>query len=138
MPDTSESLTGVLEEIAEAVGREAALAISEHYGGVRVSIPAKLQNDHWLIKLIGTEKATELAEYFSVGSPDDPRRTGIRDLIVPIRKFGAISRVGVELRRLALCDLQGGEATRSTARKFGLHERTLWRWRAKWKAEGLL
>lgn len=137
MPDDLD-LPGVLDEIAEIVGREAALTISEHYGGVRVSIPAKLHAEHWLVKLIGARKAQDLAEYFTVGSPEDRHRTGIRDLIVPSLDFGAFFRVGIEIRRLALRDFQSGESVRNIARKHRIHERTVWRWRAQWKAEGLL
>jgi len=130
--------TGIYEEIEEIVGRKATLALAEQYGGVRISIPAKLPDGHWLIKLIGADKAKALADYFAVGTGTGNYISGIRHVVLPAGPFGSLSRVRNELQRSALASLQNGGHPRQVARNLKVSERTIWRWRARWINEGLL
>jgi hypothetical protein len=56
------ALPGVLQEIAEVVGEEAALAIAAARGGTQVYIPPVPPSDHWLCKLIGVSGPALAAE----------------------------------------------------------------------------
>lgn len=61
------TLPGVLQEIAEVVGEEAAFAIAAARGGTQVYIPPVPPSDHWLCKLIGVELARLLADKLTMG-----------------------------------------------------------------------
>jgi hypothetical protein len=61
------ALPGVLQEIAEVVGEEAAFAIAAARGGTQVYIPPVPPSDHWLCKLIGVELARLLADKLTMG-----------------------------------------------------------------------
>jgi len=61
------ALPGVLQEIAEVVGEEAALEIAAARGGTQVYIPPVPPSDHWLCKLIGVELARLLADKLTMG-----------------------------------------------------------------------
>lgn len=50
-------LPGILREIAEVAGEEAALAIARARGGTQVYIPEKAAPGHWLTELVGLELA---------------------------------------------------------------------------------
>lgn len=123
------SLPGILAEIAEVVGDEAAWAILQRCGGTRVSFPAIPDPDHWLSHLIGHEAAKTLGRHFAVGSPDGKRETGLRDVVLPI---GPRSYQRVAQRRLA-DEIRAGKSVRAAAREIGVHERTAWRVKAKVK-----
>lgn len=62
-------LPGILAEIAEIAGREAAELVAQFKGGGRVYIPpsAGLRSDHWLATVIGPEKALKIAK--ALGDP---------------------------------------------------------------------
>lgn len=46
-------LPSVLGEIADVAGIAAALAIADKVGGTRINIPARVQDDHWLVETVG-------------------------------------------------------------------------------------
>lgn len=106
-------LPGLLGEIEEIVGSAAALKIAQHYGGVRVSIPATLPPDHWLIKTIGKEKAQTLSDYFSVGHPGRHVRSGLYHVIIPQSSTSMFSTLRYNLQALVLVDLQAGIGVRT-------------------------
>jgi hypothetical protein len=58
-------LPPLLQEIADVVGLAAAMKLAEIKGGQRVFVPDAVDADHWLAQLIGTDKATALAFYFT-------------------------------------------------------------------------
>lgn len=62
-------LPGILAEIAEIAGREAAELVAQSKGGCRVYMPpsAGLRSDHWLAAVIGPEKALMIAK--ALGDP---------------------------------------------------------------------
>lgn len=137
MKATDEDLPGILGEIEEVAGRAAALKVAEHHGGTRIDIPATVGSDHWLAVLLGHEVACRIANHFRVGDPDGGE-AGARHEAVPILGFSAFTSLAKEVRRGILADLQAGKGVRAIAREHHIHERTVWRWRARWKAEGLL
>lgn len=61
-------LPPLLAEIAEVTSLDAALALAERRGGSRISIPAKMQADHWIAQTIGIAHASALAEHFRGGN----------------------------------------------------------------------
>jgi len=60
-------LPGVLAQIANVAGEEAALAIAEARGGTRVYIPPKPDADHWMSRLVGHEAALAIGEELTGG-----------------------------------------------------------------------
>lgn len=119
---------GILAEIAELAGKDAAWAILSEYGGIRVDIPAKAHPDHWLSKLVGLEAATKICEGLRVGSPNG-RMAGVRHVVIPL---GNRSWQKTARRHLAEA-LRSGKDVRLAARETGVHERTAWRVKAKLK-----
>lgn len=69
-PPRDQALRGVLGDIEEVCGREAALKIAAHYGGRRLYVPypERLNADSSVAKVIGLEAAEALAEAFRGGS----------------------------------------------------------------------
>jgi hypothetical protein len=61
-------LPGVLAEIAEVAGSDAALKIAHAKGGTRVWIPMRLPSDHWLVVLVGLDHAKAIANKLSAGT----------------------------------------------------------------------
>lgn len=60
-------LPGVLAEIAEVAGEDAALAIARVRGGTEIYVPAVPANDHWLCRLIGRDEAKAVCERLTGG-----------------------------------------------------------------------
>lgn len=65
-------LPGVLGEIAEAAGEEAALAIAQARGGTEIYVPPSPGPDHWISRLVGLKKAAAIADKLTCGV--GPRR----------------------------------------------------------------
>lgn len=66
------ALPGILAEIADVAGEDAALAIARVRGGTEVYIPPVPANDHWLCDLIGPERAAKVCDQLTGGV--GPRR----------------------------------------------------------------
>lgn len=64
---TRPPLPGVLGEIAELVGEDAARAIARARGGTQVYFPPEPASDHWLSRLIGREKALAVCDHLTCG-----------------------------------------------------------------------
>lgn len=60
-------LPGVLAQIADVAGEDAAIAIAQARGGTQVYIPPAPGPDHWLTKLIGREAAHAVADALNGG-----------------------------------------------------------------------
>ena len=56
---------GVLREIAEVAGVDAALRISDLRGGARVNIPSRVTPDCGLSLAVGEDKAQALSRHFT-------------------------------------------------------------------------
>lgn len=61
------ALPGVLRQIANVAGEEAALAIAAVRGGTQVYFPPRPANDHWLCQLIGPEAAEKVCDELTCG-----------------------------------------------------------------------
>lgn len=126
--------TGLLAEIAEAAGEHVAAKVAAHCGGTRVDIPARPRADHWLVKLLGEEDAAKVSNYLAILDADG-RRKGHTPRSpsrwAPWRS--ATSRAG-----LFWMSWRKGRDVRAAARAAGVHERTVWRYRAQFRKQGLL
>ena len=60
-------LPGILAEIADVAGVEAALAIAEARGGTQIYVPPNPSVNHWLCQLIGPEKAQKVCDQLTAG-----------------------------------------------------------------------
>lgn len=69
------TLPGVLAEIAEVAGEEAALLLARTLGGTQVYIPPVPANDHWLCRLLGREEARAVCDRLTCGV--GPRRVDL-------------------------------------------------------------
>lgn len=56
------ALPGILAEIAEAAGEDAALAIARVRGGTEIYVPPNPGADHWISRLVGLERAQAIAD----------------------------------------------------------------------------
>ncbi|NVO16099.1 MAG: helix-turn-helix domain-containing protein [Rhodoplanes sp.] len=120
---------GILGEIAEAVGEEAALKIREAFGGRRITLPGehslrtKVGSQTKLVEVVGIEVALKIA-----------------DAIVPTTGIyvniprGATEHL--ERRRAVLALSKDGLSVSNIAKRLGLTERTVYRIRQK--ASGLV
>lgn len=61
------ALAGVLAEIAEVAGVEAALAIAQVRGGTQIYVPPAPDADHWISRLVGLENARAIADKLTCG-----------------------------------------------------------------------
>ena len=118
MPDAL-PLTGTLGEIAEHIGREAALALAQVYGGRTIYLPARVGPDHDIAKAIGFEAALSLVHAYGRG-----------EMLVPMGPTGQLARSRLATVK-AIADLsEQGKSVSAIARAAGVHERTVYRHRA--------
>lgn len=120
------SLPGILADIADIAGVEVAYEIARSHGGTRVSIPPRAVQGHWLTELVGFETADRICQGLATLDPDGKLR-GVQNEVIP-RGPASILRAA---RRRAQEALDEGMSTREAARASGLHERTIWRMKAK-------
>lgn len=112
-------LSGILGEIAEHIGREAALALAQAYGGRTIYLPARMAPDHEIAQAIGYEAALSLVHAYGRG-----------DFLVPMGPTGHYVASRMETaKRIAQLNEQGKGAG-AIAREAGVHERTVYRHRA--------
>lgn len=119
-------LPGVLGEIADVAGIPAALALADKVGGTRINIPARAQDDHWLVETVGRKAADEICDYFRTLSAEH-REAGARHIVIPLGATGPMAQA----RRVLITELENGTSARQAARKAGVSERTAFRMRAK-------
>jgi hypothetical protein len=60
-------LPGILAEIADIAGEDAALAVAAARGGTQVYIPPSPDRDHWLSRLVGQQAARAIADRLTCG-----------------------------------------------------------------------
>ena len=65
-------LPGVLSEIADVAGENAAIAIAQARGGTQVYFPPVPADDHWICRLIGKDAAYRVCDQLTAGV--GPRR----------------------------------------------------------------
>ena len=56
--------TGVLSQIADAIGVDGAETIANKYGGTRLYVPVRMHVDHPLAELLGMDRAQKLSSAF--------------------------------------------------------------------------
>lgn len=127
------SLPGLLGTIADIVGPEIALEIARSHGGTRISIPPRAEADHWLTKLVGIETADRICRGLATMDAEGKMR-GVTQEIMPLGPASLLKRARMQAREA----LDGGTSAREAARQAGLHERTIWRMKAKDKDQGNL
>lgn len=115
------SLPGILGEIADVAGIEAAWALAMTHGGTRIYIKADPSPGYWLVELIGPEAAAAICKYLKVGDSG-------AYILIPIAKLD-------QQRRRLFRALQDGASAAEAARAAGMHERTAFRARKKIKEE---
>lgn len=108
-------LPGVLAEIAEVGGLDAALKIAERRGGARMSVPAQLSEDHWLVELLGLDTARRLSEHFTSGKTS-------QEFEVPLGPTGSRRQLQAAIRRLIA---EGNIAGDEIARRLRIAGRTV-------------
>lgn len=86
-------LPGILAEIADIAGEDAALAVAAARGGTQVYIPPVPNRDHWLSRLVGHQAAKEIADRLTCG-------VGGRRLDLPLGPKGLIARGRAKVDRL--------------------------------------
>ncbi|MCO5059659.1 MAG: hypothetical protein M9905_17615 [Rhizobiaceae bacterium] len=123
-------LPGILGEIAEVAGKEAAWAIWKTRGGTRIGFPAKPDADHWLVRLLGADVARKICDHFASTSAGG-RSSGLHAIVLPL---GPDSLLKVARRRVAE-EIRSGKSAGEAAREVGVHERTAWRIKAKMKPD---
>lgn len=109
------ALPGVLREIADAAGVEAAWALARAHGGTTVYITVAPIKDHWLVELVGWKAAEKICDLFP----------GHRVLI-------PLARLSQQQDRLVR-SLEAGLSATQAAEAAGMHERTAFRARKRLK-----
>lgn len=110
------ALPQVIAEISRVAGPDAAWALVREWGGRNVYIPPKVDDDHWLVKLVGREAADAICSHYR-----DPTSDGNlgRRLTIPM----ASTAQGNEAWRKVLADPQ--LSLRDTAGMMGVTERAV-------------
>ncbi len=122
----TEKLPAVLGEIADLVGEVAALIIAAHRGGTRVYIPASVGDAHWLVALVGFDKAQVICKHFSIDSKRGQR------IDIPLYTGGSYRQFIRAIAERIHQHEQDDDASSSTiARKLGVAQRTVHRHRAR-------
>lgn len=115
-----EPLPGILGEIAEVAGRDAALAIALVRGGriIYIPTPSRLAPDHWIVQICGADAARAIAERLGGGEillPLGP--TGSRADTVALIKTGiARGLSNAAVAALARVTIRTVKRHRATAR----------------------
>jgi len=130
-------LPGVLAEIEDVAGRDAALMLASEKGGTEIYLPSprSLADDHWLVVMLGRAVAEGICAHFRMHTPRDHRGKGRE------HKGGGV-RVNVPratqiTRRLQVrwMHLAGVSATK-IARELGISVRAVTKTRAALRAAG--
>lgn len=123
-----DDLPPLLAEIAEVAGLPAALKLAREKGGVECYIPARVSDDHWLVRCVGREAADKISAHFSAAIDDDRRKSrhGVK-ILLPLGQTGSRA----DARRRAIEALDQGASLADAARRSGLHQRTVQNLRAK-------
>lgn len=120
MPELAAFLPPKLVEIAEAIESiDAALKLSAAWPGIRVFVPKTMTADHPIAIHMGMPAATKLASIY-----------GGESLVVPMATRYHKQR----LRAQILAEL-GKASAAELARKYGVHQFTIYNWQAASEAE---
>lgn len=116
-------LPGVLEDIAEAAGIDAALKLAEAFGGTELVIPAahRVCADHQLAKIVGLDAARKICELWVRGT-----------VLIP----GGPANGRTKQQMLMRQRLLEGVSASLVAKEVGVHLRTVWRMKQDMRIEG--
>lgn len=107
----AEWLPPLVRDIADLVGLDAALAIVDHWGGVRWHVPVSVETAHELVDIIGDDAADTFIRVYSGERIDVPR----------------CLQAMIETRRAMLYeDYDRGLKPPELARKYHCTERWVW------------
>lgn len=118
-------MPGILADIADAAGSEAALAIAEQKGGVTAYFPKvdSLSAGHWLVQAVGMDAARKIARRVGGSRVEVPRGT----------QAGNRARVHSTIRE----GLVKGMPMAAVARLAGVSVRTVQRHKSRLEREGM-
>ena len=120
-----ERFPGVLGEIAEVAGEEAAAKIGAAYGGTRIRFPSKItSDDHWLVTCVGRSAADSICDYFRQGSS----RGGFRGVYLLVPRGNTV-KIALHAQIIELST--SGLSAPKIARQLKLSERAVYRHLAK-------
>ncbi len=111
---TNPQLPGILAEIAEAAGIDAALAVARAKGGGRAYFPETPRPQSWLVEAVGADRAAVIGRLFASG------RGGIELEVPGGPALACVARWREIYRRLA-----AGQSKPEIARALGISHRTV-------------
>ncbi len=117
--ESSIKLPGVLNEIADVVGIDAAMKIATTFGGTDAYIPAKPTDNHWLVALLGRPTAIALCNHFATWSGQG---CGIR-ISIPLGPASYLASRTALIRSL----IREGKSVREIARIAQISQRAVYR-----------
>lgn len=129
MSPDSHGLPGVLGEIVEIAGLEAALAVAEKVGGSRAYIARRPDANHWLVQAVGAEAAAKIADYFTTG------RTGA-EIDFPIGPASSYRAERRRRRQKIAGMVAEGLSNREVARQAGMTRRGVVMFKARNRDKG--
>lgn len=116
------ALPGILAEIADIAGEDAALAVAAARGGTQIYIPPSPDRDHWLTRLVGQQAAKAIADRLTCG-------VGGMRIDLPLGPKGHAARARAKVDRM----IDEGRSERDIALATGYTIRAVRRRRAKRK-----
>jgi hypothetical protein len=117
-------LPGILREIADAAGVEAALLIAREKGGGRASFSPRPRDDHWSVRLLGRERADKVARAL----------TGNRlrvELDVPLGPSSSYAKERINRATAMKAALDAGLSFDASARAAGVDRSTIRRFKSR-------
>lgn len=102
-----------LRDIAEVIGLDAVLALSNGWPGIRLFIPAQMTPQHPIALRIGFEAASKLAQMCAGETIAVPRNHRL---------------LRAQLRAEVVTRFRAKESAATLAREYGVHEFTIYRW----------
>ncbi len=121
----TEKLPGVLAEIASVDGEAAALAIASRAGGTRIYLPARADDQHWLVATVGRAAADKLCEHFAIGGQRGQR------IEIPLFVGGTYKQLRRAIHQRFEELEADGESSQRIARVTGVTQRTVHRKRSR-------
>lgn len=107
MKDLSTLLPPKLAQIAEVIGVDAALKLSAAHPGIRIYVPKQLPENHDLCVVLGVETARRFCQVYGGG-----------DLVIPMARQAHREK----LNQVILDELDAGTPAPELARKYGVHQ----------------
>jgi hypothetical protein len=98
-------------ELVDVIGLQAAQSLVSEYGGVRLTVPTKMPEDHPLAELLGIDAARKLSHHYAQERLD-----------VPNAKAAIMAVRNKQMRE----DHADGMSARQLARRENLTERRVW------------